>query len=50
MAKVTIETVKETIRVLDEINGTNHYNEIDWDNPSTKLPDFLSDKKDDKKD
>ena len=50
MAKVTIETVKETIRVLDELNGTDHYNTIDWNNPSTELPAFLTEKKDDKND
>ena len=50
MAKVTIETVKETIKLMDELNGTDHYNNIDWDNPSTELPTFLTDKKDDKRD
>lgn len=50
MAKVTKESVKEMIKVLDELNGTDHYNTIDWNDPSTEIPDFLTEKKDDKKD
>lgn len=50
MAKVTLDTVKETIKLMDELNGTEHYSTIDWENPSTELPAFLTDKKDDKND
>lgn len=50
MQKVTLESVKQTIKLMDKLNGTNHYNSIDWDNPSTKLPDFLTDNKDKKDD
>lgn len=50
MKKQTIETLKETIRLMDEIDGTDYYNTIDWDNPGKDLPAFLTDKKDEKKD
>lgn len=50
MKKVTLETIKESIRLMDEINGSNHYDNIDWDNPTAELPAFLIPKEDDKKD
>lgn len=48
MSKVTIESIKEHIKLLDDINGTDYYNTIDWENPSTELPAFLTNKEDKK--
>ena len=40
MQKVSIETVKEIIKIMDEMNGTDYNDRIDWNNPNN-IPDFL---------
>lgn len=44
MKPMTKESVKEHVLMLDKVNGTDYHNSIDWDNPSTELPDFLKSK------
>lgn len=41
VSAMTKERVQQYIKELDTLNGTDEYRKIDWDNPSTELPDFL---------